>query len=213
MNLRHIEIFHAIYVSGSASAAARALNISQPSITKTLQHAEQILGFPLFLRQKNRLIPTDDAHALFGECVDIHSKIQSLRQSALNLRRGTGTLRISSLPSLALTVLPKAAARFLQHAPATFFDFQTMHHDEIGRRLYEHEADVVIAFDVPRGLPLTTRWIGEGELGLLYREEDLPDAPPRIDLATLVGRRFISVAQSGPIGDILTQELCAMRSI
>jgi DNA-binding transcriptional regulator YdaS (Cro superfamily) len=34
MNLRHIEIFHALYVKGSVSAAARALNVSQPSVSK-----------------------------------------------------------------------------------------------------------------------------------------------------------------------------------
>ena len=40
MNLRHIEIFHAVYVNGSVSAAARALNVSQPSVSKMLRHAE-----------------------------------------------------------------------------------------------------------------------------------------------------------------------------
>jgi DNA-binding transcriptional LysR family regulator len=30
MNLRHIEVFHAVYTKGSVSAAARALNVSQP---------------------------------------------------------------------------------------------------------------------------------------------------------------------------------------
>ena len=45
MNLRHIEIFHAVYVNGSVSAAARALNVSQPSVSKTLRHAESLLGF------------------------------------------------------------------------------------------------------------------------------------------------------------------------
>jgi len=33
MNLRHIEIFHAVYVNGSVSGAARTLNISQPSVS------------------------------------------------------------------------------------------------------------------------------------------------------------------------------------
>ncbi|WP_300535865.1 LysR family transcriptional regulator, partial [Sphingosinicella sp.] len=37
MNLRHIEIFHAVYSNGSVSAAARALNVSQPSVTKVLR--------------------------------------------------------------------------------------------------------------------------------------------------------------------------------
>ena len=49
MNLRHIEIFHAVYVNGSVSAAARALNVSQPSVSKMLRHAESLLGFQLLL--------------------------------------------------------------------------------------------------------------------------------------------------------------------
>jgi len=50
MNLRHIEIFHAVYVNGSVSAAARALNVSQPSVSKMLRYAESLLGFQLFQR-------------------------------------------------------------------------------------------------------------------------------------------------------------------
>jgi molybdenum-dependent DNA-binding transcriptional regulator ModE len=56
MNLRHIEIFHAVYVNGSVSAAARALNVSQPSVSKTLRHAESLLGFELFQRNAGRMV-------------------------------------------------------------------------------------------------------------------------------------------------------------
>lgn len=208
MNLRHIEIFHAVYVNGSISAAARVLNVSQPSVTKTLRHAEQLLGFPLFHRRNSRLIPTEEAHALFGEVAEIQGRVLSLRQASRNMRRGgAGTLRICALPSLALSVLPRAVARFLEEAPGVFFDLQTIHHDEIGRRLFEREADIVIAHQMPSGLPATARWLGEGELGLLYREEDLPDAPQRIGLECVADRDFISLVQSGPIGDLLRSEM------
>ena len=50
MRLRHIEIFQAIRQTGSISAAAQLLHVSQPAVSKVLQHAEQQLGFPLFLR-------------------------------------------------------------------------------------------------------------------------------------------------------------------
>ena len=42
---------------------------------------------------------------------------------------------------------------------------------------------------------------------LLYREEDMPEAPPSVDLKVLNGRRFISLAASGPIGGVFSQEL------
>lgn len=208
MNLRHIEIFHAVYVSGSITGAARMLNVSQPSVTKTLRHAEQLLGFPLFHRSSGRLIPTEEAHALFSDIADIQTRVASLRQASRNMRRGTGvTLCISALPSLALSVLPRAAAQFMRRSPGVFFDLQTMHHDEISRRLHERTTDLVIAYEVPGGLAASARWLGEGELGLLYREQDLPNAEPRIALETVADREFISVASSGPIGELLRGEL------
>ncbi len=208
MNLRHIEIFHAVYVNGSVSAAARALNISQPSVSKTLRHAETLLGFELFQRTNSRLVPTEDAHALFGDVADIQERVRALREAGRNLRTGGGaTLRISALPSLALGALPTAVARFMAKRPDVRFDLQTVHHDDLLRKLYERETDIAIAAEVPRGAPLGKIWLGEGELVALYREADLPDAPPRIELPQLAGRPFITLAASGPIGQLFAQEL------
>ncbi len=208
MKLRHIEIFHAVYVNGSVSAAARVLNISQPSVSKTLRHAESLLGFPLFQRTKGRLIPTEDAHSLFSEVSEIQDRVAALREAGRNLKRGAGSiLRLSALPSLALSALPAAVAQFLSTHAHVKFDLQTVHHDDLIRKLYEREADVAIAYEVPPGAPVGQRLLGKGELVLLYREEDMPDAPLRVDLKSLRGKRFISVGTSGPIGHLFTQEL------
>lgn len=206
MNLRHVEIFHAVYVHGSVSNAARALNVSQPSVTKMLRHAESLLGFELFKRIKGRLVPTDDAHQLFAEAAAIQDRVQSLRETSRNLRRGTGTLRVSALPSLALGVLPRAVAAFVRSAPGVSFDLQTVHHDDLLKRLYERECDVAIAYEVPKSAPIAGEWLGEGELVALYRESDLPGAPPRLDLADLAAHPFISLARSGPLGALFQAE-------
>lgn len=208
MNLRHIEIFHAVYVNGTVSAAARALNVSQPSVSKTLRHAESLLGFELFQRTAGRMVPTEDAHALFSEVAEIQDRVRALREAGRNLRAGNGaTLRVSALPSLGLAVLPTAVSRFLTQHPDVRFDLQTVHHDDLLRKLYERETDVAIASEAPRGAALGQSWLGEGELVLLYRDADLPEAPPRVPLADLVGTRFITLAGSGPIGHLFTDEL------
>jgi len=208
VNLRHIEIFHAVYVNGSVSGAARALNVSQPSVSKMLRHAETLLGFQLFQRTKSGLVPTEDAHVLFTEVREIQDRVYALREAGRNLRRGAeGTLRISALPSLALDALPTAVARFLRTHPNVKFDLQTIHHDDLLRKLYERETDVAIAYQVPSAAPIGHRWLGEGELVVLYREQDMPGAPSRIKLEDLRGQRFISLAASGPIGQLFTQEL------
>ena len=208
MNLRHIEIFHAVYVNGSVSAAARALNVSQPSVSKMLRHAESLLGFTLFQRTSAGLVPTEDAHVLFADVSEIQDRVHALREAGRNLKRAAGgTLRISALPSLALDALPTAVARFMETHQNVKFDLQTIHHDDLLRKLYERETDVAVAYQVPPATPIGNRWLGEGELVLLYREEDMPEAPPSVDLKVLNGRRFISLAASGPIGGVFSQEL------
>jgi len=208
MNLRHIEIFHAVYVNGSVSGAARALNVSQPSVSKTLRHAESLLGFPLFERTAGRLVPTEDAHILFSEVSEIQDRVYALREASRNLRRGAGgTLRVSALPSLALDALPTAVSRFMGNHPSVKFDLQTVHHDDLLRKLYERETDIAVAYEVPPAAPIGSRWLGEGELVALYRGADMPDVPARFELERLRGQRFITVAASGPIGHLFTQEL------
>ncbi len=207
MNLRHIEVFHAVYVNGSVSAAARMLNVSQPSVSKVLRHAESLLGFPLFHRTAGRLIPTEDAHTLFGEVSEIQDRVVALREATRNLKRGAGSLlRISALPSIALDAIPATVAQFLRKHPDTRFDLQTVHHADLLRKLYERETDIAVANVVPPGAPVDSHWLGAGELVVLYREEDMPSAPPRIGLEELAGRPLVSLAQSGPIGQLFSAE-------
>ncbi len=208
MNLRQIEIFYAVYMNGSVSAAARALGISQPSVTKTLRHAEDKLGFPLFDRRHRRLIATEDARAMFGEVAEIQAKVAALKQTGRNIRRGHGgTLRVSALPSLGLGLLPNAVARYLETHPTTAFDLDVVHHGDLARALFDQSTDVVIAFEPPAGFPLATRWLGEGELGLLTRRASGEVPTERVALASLSAEKIVSVVQSGPIGDLISREM------
>jgi DNA-binding transcriptional LysR family regulator len=208
MNLRHIEVFHAVYVNGSVSAAARMLNVSQPSVSKVLRHAESLLGFPLFDRTGGRLVPTEDAHTLFAEVSEIQERVYALREASRNLKRGAGALlRVSALPSIALDALPVTVAQFMRKHSDTRFDLQTVHHADLMRKLYERETDIVVAYEVPQGAPLGRFWLGAGELVVLYREEDMPGAPSRIGLEELAGRPLVSLAASGPVGTIFSTEV------
>lgn len=211
MNLRHIEVFHAVYTHGSVSAAARALNVSQPSVTKVLQHAELLLGFALFERTRGRLVATEEAHALFDDVSDIQDRVYQLRKASQNVKRGRGaTLRISTLPSLGLGALPEAVSRFLKAQPGVGFELHTVHHDDMVRKLYERETDIVISYEVPREAAVASRRLGRGEMVVMFRTADLPDAPDRLTLDQLRGRPFITTVESGPQGRALSAELARL---
>jgi DNA-binding transcriptional LysR family regulator len=207
MNLRHMEVFHAIYVNGSVVRAARALNVSQPSVSKVLAHAEIQLGFPLFQRLRGRLIPTDEAHVLFRQVSEIHTRLASVRQTSRNLKGGVGGyLRLAVLPALGLAAAPEAVATLLKRHPSINIDVQTMHHTDILRSLIERDSDLAIGYEEPNHPRLDSRRIGEAELVVFFPKTLIPEPPDRISLKALEDMVVISLANSGPLGNLFSNE-------
>lgn len=58
MDLRALEYFLAIVREGSVSAAAEALHMTQPPLSRQLRQLEEELGTPLFRREKNGMVLT-----------------------------------------------------------------------------------------------------------------------------------------------------------
>lgn len=209
MRLRHIEVFHSVYAHGSISTAARALNVSQPSVSKVLKHAEDQLGFKLFRRVKGRLAPTDEAHALFREVKEVFERLDSLKQAARNLKLGEGGhIRAAVLPALGLGIAPEAVARFRAAHPTVTFDFRTLHYDEVLRGLYEHEVDMALAYDAIQHPRIAHFQIGKGELMLMFRRGEFGETPPaRLDLKELETRDYIGSGATGPVSEIFNAEV------
>src|SRR3546814_646875 len=135
MRFRQIEIFHAVYTTGSISAAARALHVSQPSVSKVLHHTQSQLGLTLFTLVRGRLVATDEAHALFVEVSEIVERLTSLKKTVSNIRNvGGGHIRLGVVPSLGLHVAPLAIARFRKLHPQVTFAVQTLHPDPLERK-------------------------------------------------------------------------------
>ncbi|MCG8542959.1 MAG: LysR family transcriptional regulator, partial [Alphaproteobacteria bacterium] len=61
LNLRQLEVFHAVITMGSATEAAKLLNTTQPAVSKMIANTEEIIGFDLFKRVNRRLMPTPEA--------------------------------------------------------------------------------------------------------------------------------------------------------
>ncbi|MEO8407699.1 MAG: LysR family transcriptional regulator [Oxalobacteraceae bacterium] len=109
MRLRHIEVINAIRVTGTLSAAAELLSLTQPGVSQILQSAERQLEYALFTRNKGRLIPTREAVILFPEIERLDRQLDAVRQFADNLReRRDDTLRVLAAPALAQTIVPEA---------------------------------------------------------------------------------------------------------
>src|SRR5665213_3364032 len=67
VNHRQIEAFRAVIESGSMSAAARTLGISQPNISRFIAQLEASTGLKLFDRGAGKISPTEDAITFYHE--------------------------------------------------------------------------------------------------------------------------------------------------
>lgn len=118
INLKSLECFRAIINTGSATAAAQQLGVTQPAVSRLLGQLESRIGFPLFYRSKGRLVPTDEALAYYKEVDIALQSMERVHQLADNLgNENFGELSIVAPPSLAETILPRLIAAFLQEHP------------------------------------------------------------------------------------------------
>jgi DNA-binding transcriptional LysR family regulator len=139
----HIDICNAVLLTGSVTAAARMLNVSQPAVTKLLQSAENQLGFKLFVREKGRLLPTQEALSLQPEIFEIASRIQRLRDMVRELgSERRSVLRVACVPSIAAALLPPVLSRFTKQYPNVICHIDTHSHAGIIERLLRRQADI-----------------------------------------------------------------------
>ncbi|MGX1787000.1 LysR family transcriptional regulator [Bosea sp. NPDC055332] len=61
MNVRQVETFDVVMKVGSISRAAEILDVTQPVVSRTIAELESALGFSLFDRVRNRIVPTPEA--------------------------------------------------------------------------------------------------------------------------------------------------------
>lgn len=103
---------------GSMTRAAEIVGISQPAVSNAISNLERKIGFRLFIRETNRLIPTPEAHFFFRDAQRVLNTIQGARESASRILHGTsGQMTVSAFPAISTRFLPELVAGFLADRP------------------------------------------------------------------------------------------------
>jgi DNA-binding transcriptional LysR family regulator len=170
MRLRHIEVFHAIMQAGTISGAAQLLHISQPAVTKVLQHCELQLGMPLFDRVRGKLYPTPEAQRLFVEVDKLNRDLVGIRRLAANLKSGESEqIRLVATPALATAIVPAAMTPWSRAYPNARCSLATHHTREIVSALLLGEADLALSLQDPRHPGIKAEAIASGTMVALCR--------------------------------------------
>ncbi|WP_312716145.1 LysR family transcriptional regulator, partial [Sphingobacterium multivorum] len=79
-NLEWLRTFKAIYETGTLSAAAQELFISQPGVSLHLNSLEAFTGHKLFDRSARRMVPTEKGKILYNYVIDPLKKLETGEQ-------------------------------------------------------------------------------------------------------------------------------------
>jgi len=118
-SLRQLRAFVAIYQTGSISAAAEQLALTQPAVTVLLRELESKLGLTLFDRSTRTLRRTEAAAEAIAFAERALAELEAMGNSMADLAEvRRGRVRIACTSTIAQTVLPPLMRRFLDANPA-----------------------------------------------------------------------------------------------
>jgi DNA-binding transcriptional LysR family regulator len=212
VRLKHIEVFHAVMLTGSVSAAANLLHVTQPAVTQSLQHAELQLGYALFTRQRRRLIPTREAQSLYPEIQALMSQLESVRRMAAALGRGDGQqFRILIVPSLAVKALPDALKIFRARHRKLPISIRTLHSNDIARAMALQEGDVGIVYGRLPHPALSDELVATGRLVCASPVGKVAaDRRSTVELQKVLRDPFVCIDERDPLGAVLADQWTRM---
>jgi len=172
MDLRQLEYFRRVAQRRNISLAAAELNITQPSLTKSIKLLEKELGVRLFDRLARGVELTDYGHAFLRHAEAIRVQIGDASSEIAALRSGNhGTVSVGAGPAWLRRHLPLAVAETVSRHPRVRIRVGGGFDEELFRALRRGDYDFVVA-ELPqaedrRGLEV--RPLAADDLGVCCR--------------------------------------------
>lgn len=118
MHLSHLRYFQAIARHHSLSAAARALRVSQPTLTHAIQSLEEEFHTQLLHRGRDGIRLTSAGETLVRHAGDVLGQVERMEQALHGLQNDqSGRFMLGCHESLGAYFLPGFMARFLESSP------------------------------------------------------------------------------------------------
>lgn len=145
--IRQFEAFRAVIQYGTVTAAAESLNLSQPSVSKSISLLEYSIGVKLFERRRKRLYPTAEAMALYDEVDKMFVSLTRVLGMSSNLRElTTGQVNIVTSAVMGFTVLPECIGTFLDGHENANISIHVIDPNAVMQWIITQQADIGITW-------------------------------------------------------------------
>ena len=190
IDLRLLRQAQALAEHGSFIRAAQALNIAQPTLSRSIKELEARVGLPLFNRSRSGHEPTDFGRVFLQHAVELLAKAGDLeREVALTKGLRTGDLSVGCGPYVVEELAPLSAARFVAAHPGVRLRILMDDPASVARLLRTRKVDLCVA-----------------EASILENDDDFEVVAKLVPVAAFVvvrsGHPLTTIAQPD-IGDVL----------
>jgi len=228
--VRQLEALRAVIDYGTVTAAADALGLSQPSVSKSISLLEHSTGLKLFERRKRRLYPTAEAMTLYGEVDKMFLSLTRIVGMSRELKSlTTGQVSIVASPVLGFNLLPDCIGSFRAEHPNANVSLHVHDAGVVVQWIIAQQADVGFGWNSIDHPAVTSQPLCELEAVLampvdhplakrkVCKPSDLEnetflsfsrDTRTRHNIDTMLDRYGISV--NSPVEAYMSESLCAM---
>src|SRR5215469_4820785 len=160
LDVTRLRVLVSVARHGSVTAAARALNYAQPSVSHHIARLEAETGTPLLERVGRGIRLTEAGQLLAERAEEIIGRLDSAEaELAAHVGLRSGRVRLAAFPSALGTLVPAAAARLASETRGLEFMLTEAEPPEALRMLRAGYVDVAVVFQ--------------------HYQEDAGDAPPQ----------------------------------
>ena len=189
-----LRILHALATTGSLTAAAASLSLSQPAVSQRIKRVEARLGVPLIERSGRGIRLTTAGTILADHGRTVVAEIDAAIAAIDDLRgERSGTLRLVGFPSASATLVPDLMRRLAEQAPDVSLQYREAEPPEATSMLRDGEVDCALIFDyagaaeLPAGSAFLPLWREEVRLVVSSERSAAPAAAEGASGANEIG--------------------------
>lgn len=194
MTFRQMEILVAAAEAATFSAAAKKLDISQPSLSQSVSRIERAAGLVLFERTTRSLKLTEEgrrAAAIAREMVqDFTRGLERLTGGS-----GAGRIAIAALPSVICAAVPSALAAFVRVHPEVEVVLHDVQHERAMAMLRDGIVDIAVTLKPAQGEKLVFDRVAFDTAHLVCRRDHPLARLQKVRWRDLIDHPFIGITR------------------
>ncbi len=201
ITLKQIKAFLAVAQSGSFTAAANRLHLTQSAVSVLISQLERQFGLRLFDRTTRLVQPTDAGRDFYSVAervlADLHHALSSSQELVAKKR---GRVAVAATPLMASILLPKAIAQYTALYPGISVILKDTLAAQIQSKVREGEVDFGIGTYEKSGRELSAETLMADTLVLICPAAHPLARKTRVAWRDLAGHPLIELTRDNSVG-------------